>query len=161
MVHLPTVNTPQFDWCATSLPRHPQPVAPIYQPECAAQSIVAAALGERPVRVLGSWNRLLVFLGRLLPNLANRYAALGAWETQLTDEPLPPGSPVNLYRPADDEGDWGAHGAFDDRAGGFTDPSFLRSLPSTMETFVRAVAATGSEKASYLRAFRSGSNPLR
>lgn len=33
MVHLPAVNTPQFDWCATSMPRHPQPVPPIYQPE--------------------------------------------------------------------------------------------------------------------------------
>ena len=33
MVHLPAVNTPQFDWCATSLSRHPQPVPPIYQPE--------------------------------------------------------------------------------------------------------------------------------
>jgi NAD(P)-dependent dehydrogenase (short-subunit alcohol dehydrogenase family) len=154
MVHLPALNTPQFDWCATSLPRHPQPVPPIYQPERAARSIAAAALGERPVRVLGSWNRLLVFLGRLFPDLATRYAALGAWETQLTEEPISPDRPVNLYVPADDGGDWGAHGAFDERAGGFVDPSFLRSLPSTMGTFVRAVATTGAEKAGYARALR-------
>ncbi len=36
MVHLPAVNTPQFDWCETTLNRHPQPVPPIYQPEVAA-----------------------------------------------------------------------------------------------------------------------------
>jgi NAD(P)-dependent dehydrogenase (short-subunit alcohol dehydrogenase family) len=154
MVHLPAVNTPQFDWCATSLPRHPQPVPPIYQPERAARSIVAAALGQRPVRVLGSWNRLLVFLGRLFPNFANHYAALGAWQTQLTAEPISPDRPVNLHRPADAQRAWGAHGSFDARAGGFTDPSFLRSLPSTAGTFGRAVAATAAEKASYAKGSR-------
>jgi NAD(P)-dependent dehydrogenase (short-subunit alcohol dehydrogenase family) len=154
MVHLPAVNTPQFDWCATSLPRHPQPVPPIYQPELAARSIVAAALDERPVRILGSWNRLLVVLGRLFPNLANRYAALGAWQTQLEAETISPDRPVNLYHPVDAEDDWGAHGGFDDRAGGFTDPSFLRSLPLTMGTFVHALAATAAEKASSVRAGR-------
>ena len=154
MVHLPAVNTPQFDWCATSLPQHPQPVAPIYQPERAARSIAAAALGERPVRVLGSWNKLLVVLGRLFPNLANRYAALGAWQTQLEAEAVSPDRPVNLYLPADGEYDWGAHGGFDDRAGGFTDPSFLRSLPSTMGTFLHALVATAAEKTSYARAIR-------
>jgi short-subunit dehydrogenase len=156
MVHLPAVNTPQFDWCATSLRRHPQPVPPIYQPERAARAIVAAALDERPVRVLGSWNKLLVVLGRLFPNLANQYAALGAWQTQLEAELVSPDRPVNLYSPVDGEDDWGAHGGFDDRAGGFTDPSFLRSLPSTMGTFVRAVASTAAEKASYARAIRRG-----
>ena len=151
MVHLPAVNTPQFDWCATSLPQHPQPVAPIYQPEVAARSIVAAALGERPVRVLGSWNKLLVVLGRLFPNLANRYAALGAWQTQLEAQPVSPHRPVNLFLPADSEEDWGAHGGFDDRAGGFADPSFLRTLPSTVGTFLHALASTGTEKAASAR----------
>src|SRR5437763_9429338 len=42
MVHLPAVNTPQFDWCETKMDRHPQPVPPIYQPEVAAKAIVAA-----------------------------------------------------------------------------------------------------------------------
>jgi short-subunit dehydrogenase len=154
MVHLPAVNTPQFDWCATSLPRHPQPVPPIYQPERAAHAIVAAALDERPVRILGSWNKLLVVLGRLVPNLANRYAALGAWQTQLEAEPIPPNRPVNLYLPVDTNDDWGAHGGFDERAGGFTDPSFLRSLPMTVGTFVQALAATTAEKASTVRSVR-------
>ncbi len=43
MVHLPALNTPQFDWCRNRLPGHPQPVPPIYQPEVAAEAIVAAA----------------------------------------------------------------------------------------------------------------------
>ena len=161
MVHLPAVNTPQFDWCATSLSHHPQPVPPIYQPERAARSIAAAALGERPVRVLGSWNKLLVVLGRLFPNLANRYAALGAWQTQLEAELVQPDRPVNLYLPVDGEDDWGAHGGFDDMSSGFMDPSFLRSLPSTIGVFLRALAATAAEKASYARAIRHDEPPRR
>src|SRR5215213_6212032 len=39
-VHLPGLNTPQFDWVRSRLPRHPQPVPPIYQPEVAARAIV-------------------------------------------------------------------------------------------------------------------------
>ena len=86
---------------------------------------------------------------------ANRYAAQGAWQTQLEAEPVSTHRPVNLYIPADGESDWGAHGGFDDRAGGFFDPSFLRSLPATMGTFTRAVAATAAEKASSVRVLRN------
>lgn len=32
-VHLPAINTPQFNWCKTRMPRHPQPVPPVFQPE--------------------------------------------------------------------------------------------------------------------------------
>ena len=43
MVELPAHNTPQFSWGRAKLPRHPQPVPPIFQPEVAAQAIVHAA----------------------------------------------------------------------------------------------------------------------
>ena len=39
MVQMPAVNTPQFSWVLSRLPRHPQPVPPIYQPEVAARAI--------------------------------------------------------------------------------------------------------------------------
>jgi len=32
VVQMPAVNTPQFSWVRSKLPRHPQPVPPIYQP---------------------------------------------------------------------------------------------------------------------------------
>ena len=32
MVHMPAVNTPQFNWCQTTMDTHPQPVPPIYEP---------------------------------------------------------------------------------------------------------------------------------
>ena len=36
VVHMPALDTPQFDWVKSRLPRRPQPVPPIYQPEVAA-----------------------------------------------------------------------------------------------------------------------------
>jgi hypothetical protein len=146
MVHLPAVNTPQFDWCETTLDHHPQPVPPIYQPEIPAHIIVNTALDGRRATVIGSWNKVLVLAGRLFPGLANQYAAIGAWDTQLTSQPIAADRPDNLYRPADADEDHGAHGIFDDQAGGALDPSFLSSLPSTARTFAIALRRTIDEK---------------
>ncbi len=40
VVQMPAVNTPQFSWGLSRLPRQPQPVPPIYQPELAARAVV-------------------------------------------------------------------------------------------------------------------------
>ncbi len=146
MVHLPAVNTPQFDWCETTLEHHPQPVPPIYQPEIPAKFILAAAIDGRPTKVVGSWNKILVVAGRLFPGLGNQYAAIGAWDTQLTDQRNAPDRPDNLHQPADEHADAGSHGIFDAKAGGFFDPSFIESLPSTARTFATALARTVKEK---------------
>jgi NAD(P)-dependent dehydrogenase (short-subunit alcohol dehydrogenase family) len=146
MVHLPAVNTPQFDWCQTSMDRHPQPVPPIYQPEIPAKFIVRAALDGRRSKVIGSWNKLLVAAGQIAPGLGNHYAALGAWETQLADMPIGGDRPDNLNQPADDEQDAGAHGIFDGKAGGFFDPSFLKTLPQAGRTFLAAAIADARDR---------------
>jgi NAD(P)-dependent dehydrogenase (short-subunit alcohol dehydrogenase family) len=145
MVHLPAVNTPQFDWCETTFDRHPQPVPPIYQPDFPAQRILEVILDGRRSSVAGSWNNALVLAGRLFPSFANQFAALGAWETQLTDRPLSPDRTSNLRSPVDRSDDHGARGAFDAEAGGFFDPSFLASLPKTAVTFLRAARRTLAE----------------
>jgi NAD(P)-dependent dehydrogenase (short-subunit alcohol dehydrogenase family) len=146
MVHLPAVNTPQFGWCKTFFDRHPQPVPPIYQPEIPAKFIVDAVLEGRHAKVVGSWNKLLVVAGQLFPGFGNQYAALAAWDSQLTDIPEPAHPTVNLYAPGDEHEDKGAHGIFSNQAGGFWDPSFLKSMPQTAVTFFRALGRTGAEK---------------
>jgi NAD(P)-dependent dehydrogenase (short-subunit alcohol dehydrogenase family) len=146
MVHLPAVNTPQFDWCQTTMDRHPQPVPPIYQPEIPAKFIVQAALDGRRSKVVGSWNKLLVAAGQVAPGVGNHYAALAAWESQLADLPLEDDRPDNLNRPADDAKDAGAHGIFDDKARGFFDPSFLKTLPNAGLTFLKAVLADARDR---------------
>jgi short-subunit dehydrogenase len=147
MVHLPAVNTPQFEWCKNVFSRHPQPVAPIYQPEQCAKAIVEAALSGRREKVLGSWNKILVWASRATPALGNQFAARGAWDEQLSDRPNQPGRPVNLYEPADANKDFGAHGTFDDRAKGFFSPSFLVTLPKAVKNFALSFVAAWIDRA--------------
>ncbi len=154
MVHLPAVNTPQFDWCQTTMDRHPQPVPPIYQPEIPAKAIVKVALDGRRSKVVGAWNKVLVAAGQIAPGLGNHYAAQGAWDSQLTDQKIQHDRPDNLRAPADDDGDAGAHGIFDARAGGSLDPSFLKSLPDTARTFVAAAMADARDRARRVAAHR-------
>jgi len=47
VVDMPALNTPQFGWVRNRLPRKPQPVPPIYQPEVAADAIVWATEHNR------------------------------------------------------------------------------------------------------------------
>jgi NAD(P)-dependent dehydrogenase (short-subunit alcohol dehydrogenase family) len=150
MVHMPAVNTPQFNHCETTLDRHPQPVPPIYQPELVARYIVQAALDGRRTKIVGSWNRLVVAAGKFAPGYGNQFASIGAWESQLTDEPVKPDRPVNLRAPTDDDRDEGARGIFSDKAGGFFDPTFLKSLPGTGVTMVKAGGRYAKEKAVWM-----------
>lgn len=146
MVHLPAVNTPQFDWCQSVFDVHPQPAPPIYEPEIPARFIVEVALDGRRHKIVGSWNKILVFVAQLMPGFGNQYAAIGAWESQLTSQKVSPSRPSNLYEPADVDTDHGAHGAFDHDAHGFFTPSFLKTLPRTAVTAYQAASSTIKEK---------------
>jgi short-subunit dehydrogenase len=113
-VHLPALNTPQFDWVKTRLPQRAQPVPPIYQPEVAARAIYwAARAGRRDVRV--GFSTLKAIVGdTLAPAVLDRYLARTGYDAQQTTEPEVPERPHNLWRPL--PGDHGAHGRFDHRA---------------------------------------------
>lgn len=117
MVQLPAVNTPQFSWVRTRLPRHPQPVPPIFAPEVAARAVVwAADRGPRELNVGGpTWRARLGNI--LFPGLLDRKLARDGYDSQQTDTPIDPATwRDNLDRPGDDERDRGAEGVFTDRA---------------------------------------------
>ncbi|MFI6226774.1 SDR family oxidoreductase [Micromonospora echinospora] len=117
MVQLPAVNTPQFSWVRTRLPRHPQPVPPIFAPEVAARAIVwAADRGPRELNVGGpTWRARLG--NTLFPGLLDRKLARDGYDSQQTDTPVDPATwRDNLDRPGDAERDRGAEGVFTDRA---------------------------------------------
>ena len=114
MVQLPALNTPQFTWVRTRLPRQPQPVPPIYQPEVAAEAIVWAADHDRREVSVGAPTTLAILANKVGPGLLDRYLARTNYEAQQTDQPIDPHRPDNLLRPL--PGDRGAHGPFDDRA---------------------------------------------
>jgi NAD(P)-dependent dehydrogenase (short-subunit alcohol dehydrogenase family) len=115
MVHLPAVNTPQFGWVLSRLPRRPQPVAPIFQPEVPARMILHAAAHPERREYWVAWSTARAILGnRVVPGLLDRYLARKGIDAQQTNERDPHDRPVNLWSPV--AGDHGAHGAFDQRA---------------------------------------------
>ncbi len=115
MVQLPAVNTPQFSWCRDRLPRHPQPVPPIYQPEVPAKAIVHAAYHWRREWFVGTSTVMAIWGSKFVPGLLDRYLSGDrAWEGQETGEPVARNRPDNLFEPL--PGDFGAHGIFDNRA---------------------------------------------
>jgi NAD(P)-dependent dehydrogenase (short-subunit alcohol dehydrogenase family) len=114
MVQMPALNTPQFSWVKSRLPRKPQPVPPIFQPELAAEAILWAARTGRPEVYVG-WPTIKAIIGnKIAPRLADWYLARNGYAAQQTDQPVAPNRPDNLWLPL--TGDYGAHGEFDARA---------------------------------------------
>jgi len=116
MVDLPGVNTPQFEHCRTRLPKQPQPVPPIYQPEVAADAIAwAARSGERELYV-GAPTWKTIWGNRIAPRIADLYLGKTGYGSQQTDQPVNGDRPDNLFEPV--SRDEGAHGPFDERTRG-------------------------------------------
>jgi len=136
MVQLPALNTPQFDWCKSKMPRRAQPVPPIYQPEVAADAIHFAAHHRRRELYVGASTAIVISGNKLAPGLGDWYLARTGVDSQMYDGPQPRGRRDNLWQPADDQRDFGAHGAFDARA-------HRRSLELWAVKHKRALAAIG------------------
>ncbi|WP_067903880.1 SDR family oxidoreductase [Nocardia vaccinii] len=118
LVQSPAVNTPQFSWVLSRLPKRPQPVPPIYQPEVMAEAITfAAAHPRRKQYWVGASTVGTVLAQRLAPTVLDRYLARTGYRSQQTDSDERPRE-NNLWAPVDRAGgpDFGAHGDFDDRA---------------------------------------------
>ena len=114
MVQMPALNTPQFGWVRSRLPRKPQPVPPIFQPEVAAEAIVWAAQHRRNELWVG-WPAVKAIVGnKLIPRELDYYLARTGYDSQQTDEPVDQDRKDNLWEPL--PGDHGAHGSFDSRA---------------------------------------------
>lgn len=134
-VNLPALNTPQFTWVRTRLPRHPQPLPPIYQPEVAAEAVLWAADHTPRELNVGVSTVLTRVTNKVAPGLLDRYLGATALEDQQGEQAV--GSrPDNLDVPVDQDEDYGAHGAFDDR-------SATRSLQLWATTHKPHVAVAG------------------
>jgi len=116
LVDLPALNTPQFSFMKSRLPKRPQPVPPIYQPEVAADAIVWASQHPRREYYVAGSSVAAIVGNKLAPGLLDRYLAKHAYEAQQTNERADPLARTNLWVPV--PGDHGAHGAFDAHAHG-------------------------------------------
>jgi len=119
MVQMPAVNTPQFSWVLSRLPRQAQPVPPIYQPEVAARAVLHAADHPRRREYWVGGSTAATLAGNAVaPGLLDRYLARTGFDSQQTKDPRPADQPANLWEPADGNAgqDYGAHGIFDDQS---------------------------------------------
>ena len=114
MVQLPALNTPQFGWVKSRLPRKAQPVPPIFQPEVAADAIHFAAHHPRREFFVAwpSWKAIVA--NKFIPGLIDRLLARAGYDSQQYDGPEDRCRPNNLLAPM--PGDHGARGGFDARA---------------------------------------------
>jgi NAD(P)-dependent dehydrogenase (short-subunit alcohol dehydrogenase family) len=143
MVQLPGLNTPQFTWGRTKLPKQTQPVPPIYQPEVAADAIHFCAHSRRREIYVGFPTVKTIVGEKLAPALVDRYLARTGFDAQQTDQPLDPEGHDNLFTPVEE--DRGAHGPFDDQARGSSIQYWL-----TKNRGVIALAALGATAAGAL-----------
>lgn len=111
MVHLPAVNTPQFDWARNGLGRLAQPVPPVFQPEVIARAVRFAARHRRREVWVGWPTVKAILANKIAPGLIDHYLARTGYRSQMTDTPVPPDFAGNLFAPA--PGHAGAHGRFD------------------------------------------------
>src|SRR5205085_2117983 len=137
MVQLPALNTPQFTWSRAKLPRKPQPVPPIFQPEVAADAIVWAAHHPRRQLMVGGATVKAIVGNAVAPWFADRYLARNGFAAQQTDEPAN-GRSDNLFAPAD--GTQSAHGPFDAQAKSRSVQLLLRTHPAAATGLVAGAA---------------------
>jgi NAD(P)-dependent dehydrogenase (short-subunit alcohol dehydrogenase family) len=114
MVQLPALNTPQFGWVKSRLPRKAQPVPPIFQPEVAAEAIYFAAHNPRREFYVGWPSVQAIVANKFIPGVIDHFLARTGYNSQQYDGPEDPNRAHNLWEPIAD--DHGAHGDFDARA---------------------------------------------
>src|SRR5438105_7040095 len=114
MLQMPALNTPQFGWVKSRLPRKAQPVPPIFQPEVAAEAIHFAARNPRREFYVGLPSVEVILANKIAPGLLDHYLARTGYDSQQHDGAEDPNRPDNLWQPV--PGDHGARGAFGARA---------------------------------------------
>jgi NAD(P)-dependent dehydrogenase (short-subunit alcohol dehydrogenase family) len=142
-VQMPALNTPQFGWARNKLPRRPQPVPPIFQPEVAADAILFAASHRRRNVPVGASTWMAEWGQRFVPGLLDKYLGRTAWSGQQTPEPDDHEHADNLFSPVDD--DPGAHGRFDERARRFSWALWVEKHRRVLGWGLFAASAVGAE----------------
>lgn len=141
MVNLPALNTPQFRWVRSHMPRKAQPFGTIFEPEVAAQAIVWASEHPRRELNVGWGTTQAIIANAFIPGLLDHYLARIGYDGQQGEEPEEAGRPDNLFAPV--SGDSGAHGVFGDKAKTRSPQLFANTHRGAVGGVVAALAVFG------------------
>ncbi len=120
VVHMPAMNTPQFTWVKSRLPKLPKPVPPIYQPEVGARVVLHAAITNAPRREywVGGSTVKAILGQKVIPGLLDKYLGKTGYKAQQREISDSPDRPHNVYRPVATA--LGAHGPFETKSRPFS-----------------------------------------
>jgi short-subunit dehydrogenase len=118
VAHLPAMNTTQFGWVLSRLPRKPQPVPPIYQPEVVAEAIYYLSQNPRREMWIGGPTVKAIVGQKAIPGILDYYLGKTGYDAQQYDGAPGPNRQDNVWQPV--PGDHGAHGQFDSRSRNFS-----------------------------------------
>lgn len=141
MVQLPAMNTTQFGFVKSYLPKKPKPMGRIYEPEVAAKAIADVALSHQREALVGYPTVQTIIGNKIVPGYLDEYLARTGFKGQQTSEPADANRPNNLYEPI--PGDHGARGPFDAKAWDFS-PQFWAATHKVITCSTLALAAIGA-----------------
>lgn len=142
MINLPALNTPQFRWVRSHMPRKAQPFGTIFEPEVAARAIVWASEHPRRELNVGWGTTQAIVANAFAPGLLDHYLARIGYEGQQGDEPEEAGRPDNLFAPL--PGDAGAHGVFGERAKGVSPQVWANTHRGLLAGVIGGLALVGA-----------------
>jgi len=100
MVHMPAMNTPQFDWARRHIAEQPQPAPPIYAPEACAKAVLWTASHPKRREVWVGLPTFEAIMGnKLFPALMDYYMAHRAYEGQFEKRSNIKDTDGNLFHP--------------------------------------------------------------
>ena len=111
-VHLPGINTPQFEWARSRYSRRQRPAGNVYQPEAAARAVERAIVRPSREYWLSGQTAVMIIGNMVAPSLADRHLARTAIDGQFTSEQAAPGREDNLFTPVSGRGLHRSQGAF-------------------------------------------------
>lgn len=151
MVQLPAVNTPQFDWVRSRLPRKAQPVPPIYQPEVIADAVTWVVDHPRRELFIGASTAIIIQGNKFFPAFGDWYLGKTGYKSQQTSQPANPDRTDNLQHPVDEQQDYGAHGDFDKLAHAKSWQLWADTHPGLLSVLATAVLATAAGSVAFLK----------
>jgi NAD(P)-dependent dehydrogenase (short-subunit alcohol dehydrogenase family) len=120
IVHMPALNTPQFNWVKSRLRNRAQPVPPIFEPEVGAKAVFWAAHHDRAEVFVGGSTVEAIVGNKIAPRLLDKYLGRTGYKAQQTSEPEDPDRRSNLWMSMDADEDHGARGRFNGRSRNFS-----------------------------------------